>query len=274
VKKYLLIAMLCLLSVLLVHQALAAKRTSHKEYADMPLKECNECHKEQGITLTHENDWAGKHHQDNDWMGEHRALAGKAGNNCTDCHDQSFCLECHAGGGVDVDLTDMNSRRNYIPKSHRSNWLEIHPLKAQDNPQTCTRCHVQKYCADCHAKFKPTDLQFQSHRRQFRDIKLSDVGPNHAIFEQNGVINTAVCQTCHAGGVVPTHTWSSDHAREARRNLQTCQACHSDGDVCLTCHSARSGLKVNPHPRNWNSVKENFRDRSGGRSCIRCHNDQ
>jgi hypothetical protein len=266
VKNFLIMAMLVVSAAFCFQGAVAREYVSHKEYASMPLKDCNECHKEQGIPLTHDNDWAGKHHQDTNWMGEHRALAGKAGKNCADCHDQSFCLECHAGGGVDVELRKMNYKRDYVPKSHRSDWLELHPLKALDNPQTCTRCHQQKYCADCHSKFRATDLQFLSHRRQFSDIKLSSVGPNHSIF------NTSQCQTCHPGGIVPTHTWSGEHAREARRNLQACQTCHSDGDVCLTCHSARTGLRVSPHPRNWDSIKNNFRDRSSGRSCIRCHN--
>ena len=46
--------------------------------------------------------------------------------------------------------------------------------------------------------------------------------------------------------------WNSDHAAEARRNLQSCEACHPDADVCIQCHS--SG-KVNPHPRNWRDIK-------------------
>ena len=260
------ILMLLALPLVCYSIASAATKWSHKDYADMPLKDCNECHKEQGIALTHDNDWAGKHHQDNDWMGEHRALAGKGGSNCVDCHDQSFCMECHAGGGVDVELRKQNYRRDYVPKSHRSNYIEIHPLKALDNPQTCTRCHVQKYCKDCHSKYRPQDTMFLSHRRQFSDIKVSDVGPNHALF------NESQCKTCHPNdGLVPSHNWSSDHAREARRNLQSCQTCHDDGDVCIKCHSARTGLGVNPHPRNWDKVKGNFRSKSDGRTCIRCH---
>ncbi|MCM2359901.1 MAG: cytochrome C [Geobacteraceae bacterium] len=260
-KKLLFGLMLFALSALYVQLAVAEKEP-HKDYASLKIPECNACHKAEGIALNH----------DADWVRGHRVLAARGGAKCTECHDQAWCLDCHQGGGIDVGLSTQNYKRDYIPKSHRSDWLELHPLKALDNPQTCTRCHTeQKFCIQCHSRFKATDLQFQSHRRQFRDIKLSSVGPQHAIFEQNGVINTAVCQTCHPGGLVPTHTWSGEHAIEARRNLQACQTCHSDGDVCLTCHSARTGLKVNPHPRNWSAVKGNFKDKSNGRSCIRCH---
>ena len=230
-------------------------KESHKDYADMKIAECNECHKGEGVAPNH----------DADWLRSHRLLANQGEKNCGDCHEQSFCLDCHQGGGIDAKLSTNNYRADYTPKSHRSDWLEIHPIKAKDNPQYCTRCHDQKYCSQCHSKFRSTDIQFLSHRRQFSNIQLSSIGPNHSIF------TTAQCQTCHPGGLLPTHQWSADHAREARRNLQSCQSCHSDGDVCKTCHSAQKGLRVSPHPRNWNAVKNNYRDKSNKRTCLQCH---
>lgn len=248
--------LLLALSAWFVQQA-AAQKESHRAYASLKVAECSECHKGEGVSPTH----------DSDWLRGHRLLAAKGGANCSECHDQSFCLDCHTGGGIDAGLSASTYKRDYTPKSHRTYFLEIHPIKALDNPQTCTRCHDQKYCQQCHSRFRGDDLQFQSHRRQFRDISLSSVGPNHSGF------TTANCQQCHPGGLLPSQHWSADHAREARRNLQSCQTCHGDGDVCLTCHSARTGLKVNPHPRGWNSVKENYRSKSGGRTCVRCHDN-
>jgi nitrate/TMAO reductase-like tetraheme cytochrome c subunit len=230
-------------------------KESHKEYAGMQIGDCNSCHKGEGIAPTH----------DADWVRSHRLLANQGEKNCGDCHDQSFCLDCHQGGGIDAKLSTRNYRSDYTPKSHRTDWLEIHPIKALDNPQTCYRCHDKQYCVQCHDKFKPQQLQFLSHRRQFRDIQLKSIGPNHANF------NTSQCQTCHPGGLLPSHKWSADHAVEARRNLQACQSCHSGGDVCLTCHSAQTGLRVSPHPRNWNAVKGNYRDKSNKRTCLKCH---
>lgn len=255
-KKLLFGFLLILLSALCVQQAVAQKE-SHKDYAAMKIAECNSCHKAEGIALNH----------DADWQRGHRVLAARANAKCAECHDQAWCLDCHQGGGIDAKLSTQNYKRDYIPKSHRSDFLEIHPIKALDNPQTCTRCHDQKYCIQCHSRFRPTDLQFDSHRRQFSSINLTNVGPNHALFKPED------CQTCHRGGILPVHQWSAAHAVEARRNLQACQTCHSDGDVCLKCHSARqnSGLRINPHPRNWDAIKGNFKDKSNGRSCIRCH---
>jgi len=266
VKKVFFIFVLLIYGLLIVSHQSSAERMSHKEYAKLDLKDCNECHKAQGIPLTHDNDWAGKHHQNTDWLGDHRVSAGKGGTNCSDCHAQSFCSECHFGGGVDVELRKLSYKRNYMPKNHRTDFISIHPIKAKDNPQTCTRCHTQKFCSDCHSKFSGSDLKFKSHRRQFSDLPQNVAGSSH-----NGY-SSKDCQMCHPNGLLTKHEWSADHAIEARRNLQSCQVCHSDGKTCLTCHSSKSGLRVSPHPRNWASISGNFKSRSNGKTCAICHN--
>jgi hypothetical protein len=223
--------MLLLMSSLYVTQATAQKQP-HKEYAEMKISECSDCHKGEGIAPNHVGDWA----------RSHRVLASKAGNNCAQCHDQSWCLDCHQGGGINADLSTATFGRDYIPKSHRSDFVTIHPIKALDNPQNCYRCHDQKYCNSCHDRFPKGSLRIKSHLMQ---------GPNHQGYPAA----------------------SSEHASEARRNLQSCQACHPEGDVCIQCHSKRSnGGGTNPHPRNWRSIKNNYLDKVGNRGCTKCHN--
>ncbi len=217
--------MLILLSGLYVHQAVAQKQ-DHKEYAEMKPAECNDCHKAEGIAPNH----------DSDWVRGHRVLASKATKNCDQCHAQKFCLDCHSGGGTGDDLATENFGRDYKPKSHRSDWIDIHAIKAADNPQNCQRCHDVKYCDQCHSKFPGGDLRIKSHR---------PLGSSGQQF-----------------------TWNTNHSTEARRNLQSCQTCHPEGDVCIQCHS--SG-KTNPHPRNWSSIRGTYKDRAASRVCLKCH---
>ncbi|MEK6744737.1 MAG: cytochrome C [Nitrospirota bacterium] len=235
----------------------SAPKQDHNAFADMSLKECGSCHKGEGIALNH----------DADWVRGHRLLSVRPDKNCVSCHQQSFCLDCHKGGGIDVNLKTNIVGAGTSPGSHRTDFREIHPLKALDNPQSCYRCHAAKYCSDCHAKFRGEDLKVLSHRKGWSNLQTANPGPAHSTF------TTAQCQTCHPGGLLPTHTWSSDHGREARRNLQACQSCHSDGQICQTCHSARTGLRINPHPRNWDKVKESYKKKSNGRSCAKCHDN-
>jgi hypothetical protein len=214
--------------ICLQQQSYANKKESHSEYAKMEIRECNSCHKGEGVSPNH----------DADFLRGHRVLAGKAGNNCSQCHDQAWCLDCHQGGLLSgTNLEKENFGRDSHPKSHRSDFISIHPIQAQNNQQQCTRCHDQKYCTACHSRFPKGSLRIKSHN------------PLGSGSQQYVATN-----------------WRSEHTEEARRNLQSCQTCHPEGDVCIQCHS--SG-KVRPHPRNWKSG--NMKDRSNGKVCLKCH---
>ncbi|QEM69961.1 cytochrome C [Geobacter sp. FeAm09] len=209
--------------VCLQQRSYADKKMSHTEYAKMAIKECNDCHKGEGIAPNH----------DADFVRGHRVLASRAGNNCSQCHDQAWCLDCHQGGGTGDSLSQSNAGRDYKPKTHRSDWISMHPIKAQDNQQQCYRCHDQKYCTACHSKLPQTGLKslgFKSHDNQ------------------QGA------------------RWGMEHSGEARRNLQACQTCHADGNTCKKCHSSGG---VSPHPRGFKAG--NYKDRSNSKVCLQCH---
>lgn len=246
---------LLIITVLLVASS-AWALTSHKDYATLEIKDCNSCHQSSGVTQNHGSMW----------IKDHRLYKEKLPNNCADCHQQSFCLDCHTGGGIDRDLHASTSGADYMPKSHRTDFREIHPIKAADDPKSCYRCHdARRFCNECHSKVNVNELMPESHRKQFSDIKLSAIGPKHAIFNVND------CQTCHKKGALPTSMWSAGHAREARKNLATCQTCHPEGDVCMKCHSAKTGLMVNPHPRSWDRMKGRLERAGNNRTCVKCH---
>ena len=212
---------------LIVLVCLAFARTDHRDFKSISLEECKDCHSSAGVIANH-GDFIVK---------EHRLLAQKAGSNCADCHQQSFCLDCHKGGGIEPDLKrSLSTKGEYMPKTHRSDFISIHSIKAKDNSQSCYRCHESKFCSDCHSKIRNKgSMRIKSQRPAWTS----------QIF-----------------------IWNSDHAAEARRNLQSCESCHPDADVCVQCHS--SG-KVNPHPRNWRVIMNKYKDDSKGRTCRKCH---
>jgi len=218
-------------------------------------KACLECHDQTFVdsvvkpaTKTHGLTWA----------TEHRPFAKNQAIDCSACHQQEFCLDCHKSGRAD----EMGDAGNNMINVHRGEFQVSHPIAARTNPQLCASCHEPDFCSECHAKFAPADLAVVSHRRGFTDGTL---GGAHANFNDNQ------CQTCHINSVLPAHTWSNQHAREARKNLATCQACHPEGDICLKCHSARTGLGVNPHPKGWNDISERLDGASRGKTCRKCH---
>lgn len=228
-KGLLIFLMLSMLSVglLFLYLHVLYAKTPHADYKEMKILECTDCHKGAGIAPNHGADW----------LKEHRVLAVRGGSNCIDCHQQSFCLDCHIGGGIEPDLSRSLSRSGeYMPRSHSSDFLSIHPMKAMDNPQNCYRCHDAYFCFDCHSRLKSNTMNIKSHTKTFTGQE---------------------------------YIWNTEHSREARRNLQSCQSCHPEGDVCLKCHSAKIGTKVNPHPKDWDGSK--LKSRSGNRTCRVCH---
>lgn len=194
------------------------------------------------------------------WATNHRPFAKSQSADCASCHQQNFCLDCHTSGFAD----EQGDFGNNMINVHRGEFQVSHPIAARTNPQLCTSCHEPDFCSECHARFAPADLALKSHRRGWSDLEGA-TGVAHETFAANS------CQSCHPGSVILGGNWSASHAREARKNLATCQACHPEGDICLTCHSTKSGLGINPHPKDWNDIKNRLENASSGRTCRKCH---
>ena len=184
----------------IVCQAFA--RTDHKEYKNSKLDDCRECHSGAGEVKSHGG------------YREHLVLSRKADNNCSDCHQQSFCLDCHKGGNIEVDKKkSLSGKGEPMPTTHRSDFISIHAIKAKEDPQNCYRCHETSFCSDCHSKVQNKGgMRIKSH---------SAVGNTQRYF---------LTRASSAADI-------SAHAAEARRNLQSCQGCHPDAVVCSQCHN-------------------------------------
>jgi len=209
--------------------ATAFAREDHTAYRDLKFNECAECHIGEGVPPNHGGGWE----------KEHRIAAANPARNCFECHDQGTCQDCHQGGGIRAKLSRSQYKRDIKPESHRSDWISIHPIQAMSTPQQCSRCHEPTFCSDCHGQQNPSTMTIQGHASR-------------------------------GGTQAYIASFPDQHAAEARRNLASCQACHPDGNVCLTCHSAKSGTMINPHPSDFQG--DRIGSRSNNRSCRVCHN--
>jgi hypothetical protein len=264
-----------LLGFLLVSQALAVQfnHDEHLTYLEED-QTCAACHKQEAKTIVpakadclecHEDEFytevsfSGTKTHGPVWSMNHRPAAKGNAIDCSACHEQDYCMECHTAGFAN----EMGEFGNNMINVHRSEFMVSHPIPARTDPQLCSSCHEPKFCSECHDNFAPEDLAVQSHRKGWSTIAVA--GTEHENFTED------MCQICHPNSVLPAHQWSQSHAREARKNLVTCQSCHPDGDTCLTCHSAKTGLRVNPHPKDWDDMKSRLRDASDNKTCRKCH---
>lgn len=195
------------------------------------------------------------------WGFNHGPFAKNRQLDCAGCHQQNYCTNCHVQGPAQ----EMGKFGGSLLNVHRSDFRVSHPIAARTNPKLCASCHEPASCQQCHSDFRRGTSHLgraasPSHRRV--------IGPLHAN------PGNLACDDCHQpGSVAPDrHAWGRDHAREARRSLATCQACHPSGDTCLQCHSEKVPGGINPHGPGFAGSRASRLERaSGGATCIRCH---
>lgn len=260
----------------------AAMRFSHIVHDKNDVTQCARCHTPGAVSIIPERDVCFECHEVQDieetvlgpskshtpvWVRQHGIDSQSAGAQCSDCHTITFCVDCHKGGEIGVDLKKRTVRMDTAPSTHTSRFRIVHPLKATaEQIEKCYTCHSKSDCADCHESYRNRfpGREIVSHQKNWQSlIDRTDV-PDHFAFSLNQ------CQDCHPGGALSSAQWSNGHAKEARRTLGSCQSCHPNGDVCLDCHSAKTGLMISPHPGNWRKIQRRF-SKESPEVCAKCH---
>jgi hypothetical protein len=169
----------------------------------------------------------------------HGQLARTNLQSCEQCHQISFCDNCHNTNAKILPAIRYPEAPQQ-PLIHRGDWLAVHSIDAQQDPMSCYRCHSTSNCRECH----------------IRNGVAADTSSNGASPHPAGtdfLFNTASPQF---------------HGRLARQNINTCAACHSGGAdaVCIQCHKV-GGVGGNPHPADFRSTLNMNKDKV----CIACH---
>jgi hypothetical protein len=105
------------------------------------------------------------------------------------------CSECHPGPDARAAL------------DHTVDFSTRHRFYAQQQSRTCSVCHKESFCSDCHAhkeELKPSDKYKDSPQRALPH--RGDYLNQHRI---DGKINPASCMKCHG-----------------RSNNERCLSCH------------------------------------------------
>ncbi len=205
--------------------------TSCHSAAVQELK-CSQCHTNLGsydlkpiIHMSHKGNF----------IKEHQEFARADVSVCAQCHQESFCSDCHAKteGLRPVIKFPESEHRAFI---HRGDWLSRHPPEARADQNRCLKCHDLKRCRDCH------------ERTSAMPARSKEIG--------------------HPEG------WGTPgdpnfHGRVARRDITLCAACHDEGEnsICVSCHYVGSPVRKNIHPRGFKSSMDKNKDKM----CTVCH---
>jgi len=208
---------------------------------------------------------------------------------CNVCHmddmDSGRCRLCH-------ERLDLNRREPRTIYSHGEGFFERHGLRAASGEEeSCSVCHDQSFCGDCHAQtmtVRPS-LRFPERVGDRSFVHEGDWLSRHVIEARVGDTGcakchgTSFCASCHErqgiGGASARRNphppgWldqgvASSHSRAARRRIAECASCHDQGpaSICLRCHSSGG---VSPHPPGWKAPVDSS-ERSSHEMCSICH---
>jgi hypothetical protein len=209
--------------------ARTAKSASAREIVSPGHQECTPCHQktysELDCSACHESLKAviNFSHEGN-WLGEHQETAARKMTVCTQCHDQSYCADCH---NRQEELKPSIKYPEAVERGfiHRGDYLTRHALEAGVDQTLCLKCHGISSCNECHEKNagRPAALHID-HGASAR-ANLIQCASCH---EQG---EATKCIECHSvggsasmmGAKVHPPGWKSKLSRTADR-------------VCLMCH--------------------------------------
>ena len=230
-------------------------------------------------------------HQRAGFAESHKEVAMSNGARCAVCHTQASCTTCHTGSSarsVISTLSTASRKTEWNPSPHASdpgrrtmrvhvaNFAKSHGPAAAAEAMTCSGCHAQRFCKDCHGAEKVGAKRYHVANFVARHAPESygrevDCAQCH---------NTqAFCKDCHRqSGLATTNSkrgsgyhngqplWLLQHGQAARQELTSCTTCHQQ-TYCLQCHSD-AGWRVSPHGPDFNAARMAARNPT---LCARCH---
>jgi hypothetical protein len=228
--------------------AMQACTTCHYHQVEVAEARCQPCHVSlKRFPLKPIEALAGFSHQGN-FVREHGNIVKNSAATCAQCHDQTYCANCHANATVpfrtEIQFPE-NVQANFI---HRGDYVSRHQIEANADPASCRKCHGSYFCDSCHA--------------------AQNISPRNTLAGGNP-------HNPHPLGWA-TPGSGDFHGTAARQNIVACAGCHDQGKSanCVNCHRSfgvgRAGIGGNPHPAGW-SGRHSRDDIHKNGMCVICH---
>ena len=173
-----------------------------------------------------------------DYLKGHATPARAAPEACAQCHEQSFCADCHARTApttIELKFPEKVERQML----HQNDFESRHALEARADAAMCLRCHSPLSCDRCH-----------------RERGVEPAAPNPR-------------DPHPAGWAMPGS--ARFHGTAARRDIASCASCHDQGAAsnCVGCHKV-GGIGGSPHPPSF-FKRRDAQDIARSPTCRACH---
>lgn len=107
------------------------------------LPKCSECHTDS---------WTSLNHQAEDFYLKHKFYSYQYKAACATCHEDSFCVECHAHK-EEIKPSDKYKNKPEMALPHRGDYMSQHRIDGRIDPASCLKCHGRQNnerCKICH----------------------------------------------------------------------------------------------------------------------------
>jgi hypothetical protein len=207
-------------------------------------------------------------HQSVNFIKSHKYAAKEMNANCIMCHDanNNSCITCHAANSVNTSANTPSdfyapylpnnfkdgTKQQQITRVHDLNYTYTHGIDLKGKAAECQTCHeTETFCGNCHSS-------------RNSDFSLGGITPT-----SHFAIDFVTGRGVGTGG--------GKHSVLARRDIESCQACHDvqgADPICVTCHTDADGIKgTDPktHPSGFmHNVHGDWHD-SNASVCFNCH---
>lgn len=153
--------------------------TAHGNAAASGTLQCEGCHARSYCSTCHAGERATRRFHPANFVATHAPQAYGRDTDCSACHNpQAFCRSCHVQAGLAVQ---RSTQRSATFHNAQPLWLLLHGRAARQDLPSCTTCHQQTYCMQCHsqlgARINPHGPGFDAARMAAR--------------------NSGICLSCH-----------------------------------------------------------------------------
>ena len=177
-------------------------KRNHRQPALNDPEYCGACHSQSWCQSCHNGVVRPLDLHGGDYVSRHAIEARRNQPDCGSCHRrQTFCLGCHERLGVVSHSCLPGSSRRFHPEGWASPiaGASHHSWEAQRNLRTCTSCHREETCIDCHSSLPGGRFS---------------IGKNP---HGTDWLSSGRCQSIQS------------------RNARVCLKCHRDGSAQMSC---------------------------------------
>ena len=157
-----------------------------------------------------------------DFETQHGTAAAAGLNECSACHKETFCVDCHDG--------PINPRFQY----HPANFVLRHGAESWGQAVECAECHSREvFCRDCHSK---QGIAQDGRQNGGYHDGVANWLQQHGVAARQGMDSCVSCHqqteclACHSatsGWRINPHGPDFDPGRAEDRSTQNCGICHT-----------------------------------------------